>query len=150
MFVGEHQLVVPINQEGAHVPTISNSAVSRKEIAIINPCICSALPHIERKNEFLGSWVSQNYDHWKVKTVCDEFDHYVGFCGPCVASADNVNLTATQKELLLWHWKLGVSMRRIQELMRPQRYKEPSGAHGVLEPVIIPRIPTASSCPIPV
>jgi len=150
MFVGEHQLVVPIDREGANVPTVSNSAVSRKEIANIGPHIRSALPHTERKIDFFGSWSSRNFDAWNVKTVCDEFDHYAGFCGPCVASADNVNLTAAQKELLLWHWKLGVSMRRVQELMRPQRYEEPSGARGVLDPVIIPRIPTASSCPIPV
>ena len=101
------------------MPTVLNSAVSQKEIANISPHVRSALPHTERKIDFLGSWGSQNYGHWKVKTVCDEFDHYAGFCGPCVASADNVNLTAAQKELLLWHWKLGVSMRRVQELMRP-------------------------------
>ena len=63
----------------------------------------------------------QQFSAWKVKTVCDEFDHYAGFCGPCVASQDNVNLTAAQKELLIWHWKLGILMRRMQELMRPQQ-----------------------------
>ena len=55
MFVGEHQLVVPIDREGANVPTVSNSAVSRKEIANIGPHIRSALPHTERKIDFFGS-----------------------------------------------------------------------------------------------
>ena len=51
-------------------------------------------------------------------TVEDEYDQYAGFCGPCVASDTNHNLTSAQKELLLTHWKLGVSMQRCQELMR--------------------------------
>ena len=28
-----------------------------------------------------------------------------------------MNLTLGQKELLMWHWKYGISMSRIQELM---------------------------------
>ena len=34
--------------------------------------------------------------------------------------------------------------------MKPQRYKEPSGSSGVMEPVITPHISDASSCAIPV
>jgi hypothetical protein len=38
---------------------------------------------------------------------------------PLVTDPSNVNLTPGQKELLLWHWKLGISMSHIQELMVP-------------------------------
>ncbi len=31
----------------------------------------------------------------------------------------NVKLSGLQKELLLWHWKLGISMYCIQKLIRP-------------------------------
>ena len=150
MFVGEHRISISIDREGGNVPTIFNTAVSRKEIAKIGPRVRSALPRAEQRTDFLGGWSADNFSAWKVKTVCDEFDHYAGFCGPCVASQDNVNLTAAQKELLLWHWKLGISMRRIQELMQPQQYEEPSGSSGVMEPVITPHISATSSCAIPV
>ena len=36
---------------------------------------------------------------------------------PCVGFEENVNLTNAQKKLLLWHWKLGITMHSIQELM---------------------------------
>ena len=71
-------------------------------------------PHFLARDEidFLGSWSSPNVDH------------YLGFSGPCVPSEDNANLTAVQKEPLLWHWKLCVSMGRVQELMCPRDMKK--------------------------
>jgi hypothetical protein len=39
-------------------------------------------------------------------------------CFPCVGDSSNSNLTSAQKELLLWHWKLGINMYRVQMLMR--------------------------------
>jgi len=35
-----------------------------------------------------------------------------------VGAAENENISAVQKELLKWHWKLGIGMYRIQEMMR--------------------------------
>ena len=98
MYVGEHQIRIDIDREGANVPTVSNSAVSADEIANIGPRVRSALPHTERKTDFFGSWSDANFDKWNIATVPDEFDVYSGFVGPCVGSADNVNLTAAQKE----------------------------------------------------
>ena len=31
-------------------------------------------------------------------------------CFSCVGDSENANLTSPQRELLLWHWKLGISM----------------------------------------
>ena len=107
-------------------------------MAKIGPRIRSALPHSERKIDFLGSWSHRNFDGWKISTVKDEFDCYAGFIGPCVSADANANLTGTQKELLLWHWKLGISMRRVQELMWTQRYVKPAGSSGIMHPVIKP------------
>jgi len=59
---------------------------------------------------------------------------------PCLTNASNVNLTAGQKELLLWHWKLGIGMARIQELMVP---------HHMMPCLITPIFKTAATCPIP-
>ena len=44
---------------------------------------------------------------------------YTQFCGPCVGTVDNENLSNAQKELLLWNWIWGISMHRIQEVMTP-------------------------------
>ncbi len=43
-------------------------------------------------------------------------------CFPCVGDSLNENLTSPQRELLLWHWKLGINMYRVQELMREQTF----------------------------
>ena len=79
MFVGEHQISISIDREGGNVPTIFDTAVSWKEIATIGPRVCFALPRAEQRTDFLGGWSADNFSDWKVKTACDEFDHYAGF-----------------------------------------------------------------------
>jgi hypothetical protein len=59
-------------------------------------------------------------------------------CFPCVGNSENKNLTSPQRELLLWHWKLGINMYWVQELMRERRFEEPLGKHMVLPPIIKP------------
>ena len=51
---------------------------------------------------------------------------------------DNANLTAPQKELLMWHQRLCLNMRDIQQLMRPQRIKDEDGTTVKVLPPIIP------------
>ena len=52
---------------------------------------------------------------------------YSWFCGPCIGASENGKLSAPQKELLKWHWKLGIAMYRIHEMMRERHYLEPNG-----------------------
>ena len=101
--LSEHRISISIDQEKGNVPTIFNTALSRKEIVNIDPHVNSALPRAVQRTDFLGGWSADNFSTWKMKTVCDEFDHYAGLYGPCVASQDNVNFTASQKVMLLWH-----------------------------------------------
>ena len=72
--------------------------------------------------DFLGGWSSTLFREWNVAcTEIDvEFGHYAGSGYACsnISSEANQNLSTAQKELLLRHWKLGISMQRIQELMR--------------------------------
>ncbi len=35
--------------------------------------------------------------------------------------------SVAQKELLKWHWKLGIGMYCIQEMMHEQHYEDPDG-----------------------
>jgi hypothetical protein len=69
--------------------------------------------------------------------------HYSHFCGPCVSTTENENLSAPQKELLKWHWKLGISMYHIQEMMCEQHYEEPNGNKPILPAIIKPKLALA-------
>ncbi len=68
---------------------------------------------------------------------------------PSVADPSHVNLTPGQKELLLWHWRLGISISRIQELMVPHWAKDENGLQDVMPCAITPTFKTAATCPIP-
>ncbi len=73
-------------------------------------------------------------------------------CFPCVGNSENKNLTSpqTQRELLLWHWKLSINMYWVQELMRERTFEEPIGKLTVLPPIIKPKFASAWNCVIPV
>ncbi len=70
-------------------------------------------------------------------------------CFLCVGDAENANLTSPQRELLLWHWKLGISMYQVQELMRERTYEEPLGQCMVLPPIKKAKFPSAQNCVVP-
>jgi hypothetical protein len=67
----------------------------------------------------------------------------------CVGAVKNENLTAPQRELLLWHWKLGIGMQRIQSMMRDQHYEDHLGRTECHPPIIKSKYPSTSSCKIP-
>ncbi len=67
---------------------------------------------------------------------------------PCVSDSENKNLSSPQRELLLWHWKLGINMYWIQELMHEWTYEKPFGKCTVLPPIIKPQFPSARNCVI--
>jgi hypothetical protein len=69
-------------------------------------------------------------------------------CFPCVGGSANASLTSPQRELLLWHWKLGISMYQVQKLMRERTYEEPLGQRMVLPPIIKAKFPSAQNCVI--
>ena len=51
---------------------------------------------------------------------------------PCVGVDENQNLSGPQKELLTWHWKLGIGMQRIQEMMRETKAVDDNGNKAIL------------------
>ena len=83
----------------------------------------------------------------------DEFDYEFGTAAqilcPCVGTAANVNMSRAQKELLLWHWRLGISTHRIQELMQGPQSKDPCGKYTWMPPVIKPKFSSTTTCPVP-
>jgi hypothetical protein len=54
-----------------------------------------------------------------------------------------------QKELLKWHWKLGIGMCCIQEMMREQHYEDPDGRTTILPAIIQPKNSSARNCIVP-
>ena len=93
------------------------------------------LPHYERKMDFFGSWSEDNFANWGIQANA-RFD---GVSLPNVAWEENQNLSSAQKELLLWHWKLGISMHHIQESMKVSEMKEPNGRIRTMDRVIVPK-----------
>jgi hypothetical protein len=71
------------------------------------------------------------------------------FCGPCIGASENENLSAPQKELLKWHWKLGIGMYHVQEMMHERHYEEPNGNKTVLSAIIKPKLASARNCIVP-
>jgi hypothetical protein len=154
MFIDHLKINVDIDRESTNVPMVKDCSVSAAEMKLHGPHIRSALPQYERKVDFLGGWSSEHCKKWQMASLAidSEFGHYgctTGYGLSNVAADGNINLSSAQKELLLWHWKLGISMQRIQELMRCVEVEEPDGRISVMDRVICPKIRSAANCPIP-
>jgi len=63
-----------------------------------------------------------------------------------VGAAENENISAAQKELLKWHWKLGIGMYRIQEMMHERHHENPEGRTTILPAIIQPQNSSARNC----
>ena len=68
---------------------------------------------------------------------------------PCVGGHENENLTMAQKELLLWHWRLGIGMQRIQTMMRNRTFEDLFGRMQLHPPIIKSKFASTASCTIP-
>jgi hypothetical protein len=155
MFIDRLKIRVEIDHAQSNVPIVADCSVSQEKMQEHGPFIRSALPKYERKMDFLGGWSSQHYQNWKLAltAVDSEYGHECGVSGfglQNVATDPNVNLSSAQKELLLWHWKLGISMQQIQELMCVVEMEEPDGKVLTMDRVICPRIRSAATYPIPI
>ncbi len=53
-----------------------------------------------------------------------------------------------QKELLLWHWKLGIGMQRIRAMMRNRTFNDPFGRTQVHPSIIKTKFASTASCAI--
>ena len=67
---------------------------------------------------------------------------------PCVGVEEYANFSNTQKELLFWHWILGISMHHVQKVMQTQNAKEPNGKDS-LSSVITPKFASTSNYSAP-
>ena len=102
MILKKKRIMIPIDHKCTNLPMVFNPSVSKKEREHIkfNYKTRLALSGI-RELDALGDFHSHH-------TVDEEFGHYNKLCCPAVVADENGNLSGPQKELLLWHWKLGL------------------------------------------
>ena len=110
MHLKEHNIVIPIDSGPSNLPMTWNPSVSAKEqkgiaLNFVSKLACCDAPGLTSLTMKTFDYIS--YDEiWK-DSVC-----------PCVGIDENQNLSGPQKELLTWHWKLGIGMQQIQEMMQ--------------------------------
>ena len=158
MVLSDREIVIPIERERSNLPILYDCHTTARERELHGPTIMDRLPfkncaHLFRPDkEWFGASLShfEEFDHNALSptgslagatAVIEEFDDWVltsRGLGAQVLAEENGNLFGPEKELLLWEWKLGISMHRIQELMRPQKLVEPDGTVYKLPPVISP------------
>ena len=148
-----NRVVIPIQREQASLPIVYNSFLSSKEKNDIVPHIRSAMDYYNLSNiDFFGDLKTStemvNGKRGFESMIKNEYEHYTQFCGPCVGASENKNLSNSQKDLLLWNWKWGISMHRIQEMMKPKQVVEPDGTRSVIAPVISPKLANAATCAV--
>ena len=141
-----HDIEIPIDKDGTNLPVIYNVSCTNKEKKDIGHHFRSAMSIQDR---YLG-----NIGTGKWSTSVDEFDYEFGTVAQVmmyngVGNDDNINLTRAQKELLLWHWRLGISMHRVQELMRGHMSVDQHGEKVWMPAVITPKFGSSSSCAVP-
>ena len=141
---GPIEIPIPIDKGGTNLPIVWNSFVSQKVKKKISHKFRSALiaTRINAALDYFAETITQSLSMpFRMQGI---FTNFSGVGGPV-----NENLTMAQKELLLWHWRLGVGMQRIQAMMRNRTYEDPLGRHTVLPPIIKARFASTSSCTIP-
>jgi hypothetical protein len=149
MRLKDHTIIIPIDSGPSNLPMIWNPSISAEEQREIGLQFVSKLefcdlpgmssmfqvpsfhPMVDRVDQ--GSWEDASRD----------------FICACVGMEENTNLLGPQKELLTWHWKLGVGMQRILEMMWETKAIDDDGRKLVLPPVFIPTFAYTLNCPIP-
>jgi hypothetical protein len=138
-------LAIPIDRGGTNLPIVRDSFVSDKikkklahkfRSALIATGIYAALDYFA--NVSVNRAVSTSS---RMQGIFSSF--------PCVGGLENENLSMPQKELLLWHWKLGIGMQRVQSMMRNRTFKDPFGRTQVHPPIIKSKFASTASCMIP-
>ena len=103
--------MIPIDSGPSNLPMVwdpSVSAEKQREIGLsfvskLEFCNLPGMNSMFRVPTFNSTMNHVGKDSWE-----DVWDDLI--C-PCVGSDENINLSGPQKELLTWHWKLGVALQ---------------------------------------
>ena len=70
-------------------------------------------------------------------------------CCLCVGDDANQNVSGRQRELLLWHYKLGILMKRVQQMMVEHEAIDRNNGSIIMPQAMKPQFQSTFSCPIP-
>ncbi len=136
-------------REEHNLHVVFDSFVSEKAKKALASYMCSGLCHTHLNAlDFFRDNDLGNLGQSPQDSVLD-LEHFLNFCGACVGAAENENISAAQKELLTWHWKLGIRMYRIQEMIQEWHYEDPDGRTTILPAILQPKNTSARNCIVP-
>jgi hypothetical protein len=138
-------IAIPIDQGGTNLPIVRDSFVSEKIKKKLSHKFRSAL--IATGMNAALNYFSKVSVNRAVSTSSRMHGIFSSF--PCVGGLENENLLMPQKELLLWHWKLGIGMQHIQAMMRNRTFEDPFGRTQMHPPIIKTKFASTASCAIP-
>jgi hypothetical protein len=122
---------IDIIWDHSNLPVVHDSYVSEKAKRGLRPRMRSGLCQMPPSAlEFFGEI------DLVVSSIVTQLEQSFFPCFPRVSDSENKNLSSLQRELLLWHWKLGINMYPVQELMHERTYEEPFGKRTVFPPII--------------
>ncbi len=136
---------IPIYRNSTNLPIVYNSFVS-KNINKKNASKFRSSLHATGLYAALDCFSNMSLDQ-NFSTLSRTQGLFSRF--PCVGGLKNENLLMPQKELLLWNWKLGIRMQRLQAMMRTQTFEDPFGRLHSIPPIIKTKFASTSSCAIP-
>lgn len=113
-----HSIEVPIDPV-SNIPLAFEVACTPEEKEVAGSHFRLSLKFQHHFNGSLfGTWSMSLDDEDFGDEVDYHFSPYKHICCPCVTTESNMNLSVAQKEVLLWHFKLGCSRTRVQWLMK--------------------------------
>ncbi len=136
---------IPIDRNATNLLVMHNSFMSEKVKREHASKFWSAL-HVTGLYTALDYFANVSVDQ-KLSTSLRKQGPVSSF--PCVGGLKNESLLMPQKELLLWHWKLGIGMQHLQSMMQNRIFKDPFGRSQCHPPIIKTKFPSTSSCAIP-
>jgi hypothetical protein len=127
---------IMIEQGLTNLPVVHDSFVSEKAKCDLGPLMHSGLSHTHIPDLDFFEEINK-----VVSSIFTQSEQSFFPCFPCVGNSENKNLTSPQRKLLLWHWKLGINMYWVQELMHDRTFEEPLGKLTILPPIYQTKIP---------
>ncbi len=138
-------LAIPIDREETNLPIVRDLFVSKNMKKNLAHQFCSALI-VTGVNTALD-YFSNISVHRAVSTLSRLQGIFSSF--PCVGGHENKKLSMPQKELLLWHWKLGIGMQQVQSMMRKHTFENPFGRMQDHPPIIMTKFASTAFCMVP-
>ena len=149
----KHEIRVPF-QRSSNLPMLFDVSTTGMEKAKARPYFARSIKmHQHFCGSFFGRWMT-SFQSEDGDEDCYGFtpslhvmaqDDLMGF-NNCVTGENNPNLSAGMKELALWHYRLGISMKHVQFLMNSHESKDAEGNSIQVGPVIRARHKDARTC----